>query len=80
MTTPTHQEIIKHFEKAKEIKCLDLDIVVNINHVSSFNYDVASGNYYASNGLICVWNSKKGYAPITKKKCNKGECKKCNCK
>ena len=77
--TPTPEEIKTHFANAKEIKCLNFKVVVNINHVEHFTYTKDSNAYYAGNRLICVWNSTDGYAEITKNKCKTADCKNCNC-
>ena len=74
---PTPEEEKNHFSTAKEVRCLKLDIVVNINHVSSFDYQEKSNSYTSHGGVIVVW--KDGiFATITKKKCL--NCKNCNCK
>ena len=78
--TPTPDEIKTHFANAKEIRCLNFKVVVNINHVEHFAFDEVNNAYYAGNRLICVWNSTDGYAEITKLKCNTPNCEKCNCK
>lgn len=77
-TIPTHEEIQEYFSKAKEIKCLNLKVVVNISYVSNFSYDSNSKAYYAAGKIICVWNQYDGYAQIVKKNCE--NCKNCNCK
>jgi len=79
MTTPTHEEIKAHFANAKEIKCLNFKVIVNINHVDSFTLTEKGDAYYAGKRLIMAWNSVEGYAEITKLKCNKKDCKECNC-
>lgn len=68
-TIPTPEEVKEHFSKAKEIRCLKLDIVVNINYVSRFDYDKESNSYTSNGGVICVWKDNV-YATIVKKKCN----------
>ncbi|WP_395073923.1 hypothetical protein [Flavobacterium sp.] len=80
MITPNIKQLSKHFHNAKEIKCLDLGISVNINHVENFTFDKLKERYYVSGGIICVWNNIDGYATITKNKCNTPNCKKCNCR
>lgn len=74
-TIPTPEEVLEYFSKAKEIRCLSLDIPVNIVHVSRFNYDAGSNSYTSNGGVICVWKDNE-YATILKKKCGP-DCKGC---
>jgi hypothetical protein len=76
-TIPTPEEVKEHFLKAKEIRCLNLNTVFNINHVTKFDYNESSNSYSCRSGLVVVWKDNE-YAPIVKKKCEK--CKNCNCK
>lgn len=74
---PTPEEVQNHFSNAKEVKCLNLDVIVNISYVTRFDFNSKTNSYTSNGGVIVVWNDGK-YAEIIKKKC--GKCKECNCK
>lgn len=75
---PAHEEIKSHFEKAKEINCLRLNIRVDVSSVKNFEYNEADESWNSIGNIICFW-SKGQFAEITKKKCGKDctGCKPC---
>lgn len=64
---PTESEVKNHFSKAKEIRCLNLDISVNIAYVNKFKYSEKDNAYFASGNIVTVWKDGT-YAEITKEK------------
>lgn len=74
--TPTLEEIKDHFAKAKEIRCLNLNVVVNVVSVSNFTYNEKDDSWMGIGGVICFWKNGQ-FAEITKKKCNPEDCKNC---
>ena len=75
---PTPEEVKEYFSKAKEIRCLRLDIILNIEYCNNFNYDDKTNSYTTLGGVVVVW--KEGnFAEITKKRCEK-KCPTCKCK
>lgn len=73
---PTPEEVKNHFSTAKEVRCLNLDVIVNISYVTRFEFNEKTNTYTTNGGVIVVW--KDGiFATITKKKCL--NCKNCKC-
>lgn len=73
---PTIEDVKRHFKNAKEIRCLSLDIVVDVSYVVNFTYDEKSNSYVSIGGMISFWKDGH-YATITKKKCNPETCTGC---
>lgn len=73
--TPTQQQIKQHFEKAKEIKCLRLGIIVDVSIVSNYSYNEKDNSWNSIGNIICFWKDGQ-FATITKKKCGP-DCKGC---
>ena len=74
---PTPEEVKEYFSSAKEVRCLNLDVIVNIKHVNRIEFKENTNSYVSSGGLIVFWKDGN-FATITKKKCL--NCKNCNCK
>lgn len=74
--TPTLEEIKEHFSRAKEIRCLSLDIIVDVSTVVNYTYDEKKQEWKSIGNMVCFWKNGR-YADITKKKCNPAECKGC---
>lgn len=72
---PTQEEIKQHFEKAKEIRCLRLGIVVDVSIISRYSYNEEDESWNAIGNMICFWRDGQ-YAEITKKKCSP-DCRNC---
>ena len=74
MKTPTLPTVKKRFTKAKEIRCLSLNAIINVATVKDFTFNEAENAW--KSGPLTFWKDGK-YAEITKKKCNPADCKKC---
>lgn len=76
--TPTLPEIKAHFEKAKEIRCLKLNSVINVAHVKEFTWNEQEQSWNGPAGIVCFWKDGQ-FAEITRKKCGKdcAGCKPC---
>lgn len=79
MNTPNLDQIKDHFSKAKEIRCLNLNVVVNVVSVNNFTYNEKENSWMGIGGVICFWKNGQ-FAEITKKKCATGctGCKPCD--
>lgn len=75
---PTAEDVKNHFALAKEIRCLKMDIPINITYATNYAYNEENNSYSLLNGVVVVWKDGN-YATILKKKCSKdcGDCKPC---
>lgn len=74
--TPTLAQIQEHFSKVKEIRCLKLNVPIDVSAVKFFLFDETENCWNGPFGLVTFWKDGS-YAEITKKKCNPEDCKKC---
>lgn len=76
--TPTLAQIQEHFSKAKEIRCLKLNVPIDVAAVKFFLFDETENCWNGPFGLVTFWKDGS-YAEITKKKCGEGctGCKPC---
>jgi len=75
---PFKSKVIRHFKKAKSIKCLNKNIVIDVSSVSDFQYNAEQNIWSSIGGAVVFWTAVTGYAPIIEKK--KCKCLNCKCK
>lgn len=73
---PTLNHIKEHFSKAKEIRCLKLNVPIDVSRVRDYQFSEEDQSWNGPAGLVCFWKDGS-YAEITKKKCNPEDCRKC---
>lgn len=76
MTTPTLPELKSYFERAKEIRCLNLDMVIGVNEVNDFEYHESTNSWTAMGSTVTFWREGV-FADITRKNCDPAKCKGC---
>jgi hypothetical protein len=70
------EEIKAHFDRAKEIRCINHNILVDVSAVKDFEFYETTNEWRNLGGTVCFWKDGT-FAEITRKKCNPENCKGC---
>ena len=65
--TPNRNQIVKHFSKAKEVKCAVTQQVFDNFEIENLEFDKVNNSWTANNSEITLWINTN-YAKITKRK------------
>jgi len=73
---PSHDALKSHFERAKEIRCLNSGLVIGVNEVTEFEYHEDTNSWTSMGSTVAFWKDGQ-FADITRKKCDPSKCKGC---
>jgi hypothetical protein len=75
MTHPSLKSVKRKFAKAKAVRCLSKNIVVNVAGLKDFDFNPLLNTWTSKGGAVTFWNENEGYAEIVAVcKCSSCKC------